>query len=171
MTQWCLGGGSFFLAIDDVVALGCILSGRCNLRVLFYAQVLCLKNKQRFLEANPLRISYAVLLFGSVVTSSCLPSSFLWVSSSIRSSLVSSSCCIARTSLLQWSHLLADLAWNKDVLLHSIQHCTVKPTNAQPLVQDACMRHCMPQTWAHLSVWTCEHMFASLNVCSFKVRM
>lgn len=79
-------------------------------------------------------ISYVVSLFSSVVTSSsCLSSSFLWVSSSIRSSLVSSSYLHSRVSLLQWSHLHAtDLAWNKDVLLYSIQHCTVKPTNAGP---------------------------------------
>ena len=33
----------FFLVIDDMVALDCILNSCCNLCVLFYIQVLCLK--------------------------------------------------------------------------------------------------------------------------------
>ena len=34
----------FFLVLDDIVALDCILNGCCNLRVLFHVRVLCLKN-------------------------------------------------------------------------------------------------------------------------------
>ena len=33
-----------FFVIDGMVALDCILNGCCNLRVLFYIRVLCLKN-------------------------------------------------------------------------------------------------------------------------------
>ena len=40
----CLGSSSFFLVIDDTVALDCILNGCCNLCVPFYLWVLCLKN-------------------------------------------------------------------------------------------------------------------------------
>ena len=36
-----LNSSSFFLIIDDMVALNCIPNGCCNLPVLFYAQVLC----------------------------------------------------------------------------------------------------------------------------------
>ena len=96
--QRCLGSSSFFLVIDDTVALDCILNGCCNLRVLLYVWVLCLKtNSASSNKENPLAISCVVNLFGSSVTSSssCLSSSFLWASNSIRSSLVSSSCCAA----------------------------------------------------------------------------
>ena len=34
----------FFLVLDDIVALDCILNGCCKLHVLFYVWVLCLKN-------------------------------------------------------------------------------------------------------------------------------
>ena len=51
-------------------------------------------------KEDPLVISYVVNLFSSSVTSSsCLSSSFLWASNSIRSSLVSSSCWAARNSM------------------------------------------------------------------------
>ena len=36
--QRCLGSSSFFLVIDDTVALYCLLNGCCNLRVPFYVQ-------------------------------------------------------------------------------------------------------------------------------------
>ena len=34
----------FFLIIDDIVTLDCILNGSCHLFVLFYIRVPCLKN-------------------------------------------------------------------------------------------------------------------------------
>ena len=93
--QWCLGSSSFFLIIDDMVVLDCILKGCCKLRGPFYVWVLCL------LKDNLLAISCIVNLFCSSVTSSSsgLSWSFLWVTNSIRSSLVSSSYWAARRSV------------------------------------------------------------------------
>ena len=51
----CLGCSSFFLVIDDSRPLDCILSGCCNLHVLIYIQVLCLKtNTVSSNKENPL---------------------------------------------------------------------------------------------------------------------
>ena len=44
MIQRCLSGSFFFLVIDGTIAVDCILNGCCNLHVLFYIRVLCLKN-------------------------------------------------------------------------------------------------------------------------------
>ena len=73
--QCCLGSSSFFLVVDDIVALDCILNGCCNLRALFYLQVPCLKtNSAASKKENPLTIDCIVNLFGSSVTypSCCL---------------------------------------------------------------------------------------------------
>ena len=60
-------------------------------------------------KENSLIISCVMNLFGSsLISSSCLSSSFLWASNSIRSSLVSCSC--GTQQGVQWSCPLADLA-------------------------------------------------------------
>ena len=83
---------TFFLIMGDMVALICILNGCCNLHVLFCVWVLASKsNSAPSNKESPLAVSCVMNFFGSLVTSpsSCLSSSFLWASSSIRSSLVS----------------------------------------------------------------------------------
>ena len=74
MNQWCLSSVSFFLVVDNMAALDCILNSYCNLRVPFYVSVLCLKNSASSNKENPLTISCIVNLSGSSVTSysSCL---------------------------------------------------------------------------------------------------
>ena len=73
MIQRCLGSSSFFLIIDDTVALDCILNGCCNLCVPFYVQVLCPQNYSASSnKENPLAISCIVNLLSSSVTSSSL---------------------------------------------------------------------------------------------------
>ena len=53
-------------------------------------------------------------------------------------------------------------AWNKDmVLLCSIWYCAVKYTKVQPLVQDACMRQCMPDMWAIM-------IGPGMHICTFE---
>ena len=85
---------------NDMVALGCILNGCCKLCELFYIQVQCLRNLTGALKENPFTISCITKLFSaSVTSSSCLSLCFLWASSSFRSSLVNSSCCIATSSM------------------------------------------------------------------------
>ena len=49
--------------------------------------------------------------------------------------------------------------------------CTVKHTQAQPLVEDARSWQGTPDLWTHSRDWTSERAFASLKVCSLKVRM
>ena len=44
MSQRCTSSVSFFLVVDNMVALDCILNSYCNLRVPFHVSVLCLKN-------------------------------------------------------------------------------------------------------------------------------
>ena len=44
MIRRCLGGSSFLLVLDYPIALACVLNGCCNLRVLFYIQVLFCRN-------------------------------------------------------------------------------------------------------------------------------
>ena len=99
---WCRGSSSF-LIMDDTVALDCIWNGcynLCVLCVLFYIQVQCLRNLTGALKENPFTISCITKLFSaSVTSSSCLSLCFLWASSSFRSSLVNSSCCIATSSM------------------------------------------------------------------------
>ena len=101
MIQWCVGSSSLFLIRDDMIALDCIVNGRCNLPVPFYIHVLCLKtNSASSNRENPPAISCVMNLFSSSVTSSsCLSLMFPWASSSIRSSLVNFSCCTARSSM------------------------------------------------------------------------
>ena len=41
---WVVALSSFFLIIDDLLALDCILNGCCNICVPSYVWVLCLKN-------------------------------------------------------------------------------------------------------------------------------
>lgn len=64
----------------------------------FYIRGLCIKtNSASSTKEHQLAISWAVNLFGlSVASPSCLFQSFLWASDSIRSSLVSPSCCTER---------------------------------------------------------------------------
>ena len=51
-------------------------------------------------------------------------------------------------------------AWNEDtVLLYSIQHWTVKYTQAPSLVEDARTWQCKPDMWTNLCNWTCQHRF------------
>ena len=59
-----------FLAIDRSVALDCVLNGCCNLHVLFYIQVLCLKKLPTSSNIeNPLVIPCIMNPFSSSVTS------------------------------------------------------------------------------------------------------
>ena len=89
----------FLLIIDDMAALDCILNSSCNLPAPFYVHVLK-TNSASSNKDNPLAISCIVNLSGfSITSSSCPSSSFLWASNSMRSSLVSSSCHTARTSM------------------------------------------------------------------------
>ena len=53
-------------------------------------------------------------------------------------------------------------------ILYSIRYYSVKYLKAQPLVEDACMWQCMPDTLTNSCNWTCEHM---LKVCNLKVHM
>ena len=54
-------------------------------------------------------------------------------------------------------------------LLYSIQYCTVMHTKAPPFIGDACTWWCIPDMWTKLHGWTCERMFASLQVQNLKV--
>ena len=49
-SQGYLGSSSFFIIIDDMLVLDCILNGCCSLHVLFYLQALHLKNSQSCLH-------------------------------------------------------------------------------------------------------------------------
>ena len=74
---------TLFLIIKDTVSLNCILNNCCNLCVLFYLLVRCLRNSASSNKENPLVTSCFVNLFCSLVTSSSrLSSSLLWVFSS-----------------------------------------------------------------------------------------
>ena len=92
MIQRCLGSRSFFfLIIDDTAALDCILKGRWNLHV----SVLCLDLVSQKLTVSPqmkkipspFPVAWISLVFPLLLPLVSL--SFLWVSDSIRSSLVS----------------------------------------------------------------------------------
>ena len=77
MIQWYLGSSSFFLIIDDVVALDFVLNGCCNLHALFYLHSDPKPQKTNSASWNkesPLVIFCVVDLFCSSVcsSSSCL---------------------------------------------------------------------------------------------------
>lgn len=101
LIQWCVGSSPLFLIRDDMIAVDCILNGCCNLPVPFCTHVLCLKtNSASSDRENAPAISCVMNLFSSsVASSSWLSLLFPWASSSIRSSLVSCSCCTARSSM------------------------------------------------------------------------
>ena len=52
----------------------------------------------------------------------------------------------------------------ESVLRYSMQHCTVTCTKAQPLVENACVWQCMPDTWTNFCDGTCKRTFASLKI-------
>jgi len=94
--QWCMSSSSFFLIIHNTVALDCILKNRCNLHtILNSGPVIQKRTVPPQLKKIPL--PFPVSRISSVTSSSCLPSSFLWASNSIR--LVSSSWCRTRISM------------------------------------------------------------------------
>ena len=111
--------------LDDTVVLGWILNS-CHSPV--YIRVLHLKNWPCLLrQRKPPAISCIVNPF---TNSSCLPSSFLWASSSIRSSSISSLACIARSSVKS-SSCRPSLKWS----CSATALWTVKHTRAHPLVE------------------------------------
>ena len=93
--QWCMSSSSFFLIIHNTVALDCILNNPCNLHTILNSGPVTQK-----LTAPPqlkkIPLPFPVSWISSVTSSSCLSSSFLWASNSIR--LVSSLWCRTRIS-------------------------------------------------------------------------
>ena len=91
MVQQCLDRSSFFLVIDDTVALDCILNGCYFVYHPMFGSCAPKLTVPPHIKKNPLSFPVLWNLFSFSATSSfCLSSSFLWASNSIRSSLVSS---------------------------------------------------------------------------------
>ena len=110
---------------------------------------------------------HPAILSSVVPFSSCPQSLPASESFPIRSSLKSSLCCTARSSV-KLSSCRSSLKWRYCTAVYSIQHNTVKYTKAQPLVD---MWQCMPGMWTNLGDWTCKCMLASLKVCNLKLLM
>ena len=103
---------------------------------------------------------------------SSLSSSFLWGSDSIRSSLVSFSCCTTRgivksslcRSTSRFSLRVSELPFGLLICLlkstNIINNSPVKYTDAQLPVEDAHTWQCTPDAWiVWLCDWMCEHTF------------
>ena len=76
-------------------------------------------------------------------------------------SIVITGCFLAvpATSLLFYACFWTSWDWNKNiVLLYSMQYCIVKYTKAQPVVEDACMWQCTPNTWTNMSGHVNTHL-------------
>ena len=171
MIQWRLSSSSFFLIIDNIVELDWILNGCCNLCVHFvFGSWASKTNSASPDEENPFAISCVLnLCRSSITSSSCLSLSFLCASNS-KTSLVSFSCCTARSSVK-----LSSCSSNSSVslrvakLLKTSLHSSTIFSNPWKLWMSFRQRFFQPHSWWwHNLMHIC---FISLNVHSLKVYM
>jgi len=130
MIQWCLGSSSFFLVIDDKVALDCILNGCCSLRVLVYIQSCAWKTNSP--SSNKILLPFPVSWISSFFGFFFLSSLFVLPILHWRSSLESALYRTARSSVKSPS-----CRSGLKILCHWTLYGAVKHTKAWPLVEDA----------------------------------